>query len=402
MLLDGDMTNLIDMWQGDSGRWKRRIRRAALRHVFQENMILDAQKWHAEIFGVLRGALFTFDPDPALLHVPERQFACPDCHKQFTTPQGVHVHRRKMHGVFCPEHHLLDSATCPACLTYLWSTQRLQQHLAYMPRDGSPNACFAYLQQIGYAVSYAAESLPKAMKGQSRFDALPVAGPLGVGLPAQQRQAAALFEQVQQLRDTYNDYVEPADSVRAGLRLGDLLTAVSQRWFDDFCANGRKFQPADRLQDRWIDVIGKIPQEFEAWAIRTFLLWGKHVLPDIIANLWDDELEYYYDSEYADFVFDLDEYHLAERIMKLERRARLLRDPAPLPEAHRPVRPPQANAQPRSVPMMRVPRLFDDQEEWQADLLRVKWHDLPSDPAVPMVPDLAPRPSFVIVHLFAG
>ena len=158
MLLDGDMTNLIDMWQGDSGRWKRRIRRAALRHVFQENMILDAQKWHAEIFGVLRGALFTFDPDPALLHVPERQFACPDCHRQFTTPQGVHVHRRKMHGVFCPEHHLLDSATCPACLTYLWSTQRLQQHLAYMPRDGSPNACFAYLQKIGYAVSYAAES----------------------------------------------------------------------------------------------------------------------------------------------------------------------------------------------------------------------------------------------------
>ena len=88
--------------------------------------------------------------------------------------------------------------------------------------------------------------------------------------------------------------------------------------------------------------------------------------------------------------------------MKLERRARLLRDPAPLPEAHRPVHPPQANAQPRSVPMMRVPRLFEDQEEWQADLLRVKWHDLPPDPAIPMVPDLAPRPSFVIVHLFAG
>ena len=402
MLLDGDMTNLIDMWQGDSGRWKRRIRRAALRHVFQENMILDAQKWHAEIFGVLRGALFTFDPDPALLHVPEQQFDCPDCHRQFTTPQGVHVHRRKMHGVFCPEHHLLDSATCPACLTYLWSTQRLQQHLAYMPRDGSPNACFAYLQQIGYAVSYAAESLPKAMKGQTRFDALPVAGPLNAGLPAQQRQAAALLEQAQQLRAMYNDYVEPADPVRAGLRMGDLLTAVSQRWFDDFCAHGRKFHPADRLQDRWIDVIGKIPQEFEAWAIRTFLLWGKHVLPDIIANLWDGELEYYYDSEYADFVFDLDEYHLAERIMKLERRARLLRDPAPLPEAHRPVHPPQANAQPRSVPMMRVPRLFEDQEEWQADLLRVKWHDLPPDPAIPMVPDLAPRPSFVIVHLFAG
>lgn len=107
------------------------------------------------------------------------QFASPDCHRQFTSPQGVHVHRCKMHGVFCPEHHL---ATCPACLTYLWSTQRLQQHLAYMPRDGSPNACFAYLQQIGYAVSYAAEPLPKALRGQSRFDALPVAGPMAINV----------------------------------------------------------------------------------------------------------------------------------------------------------------------------------------------------------------------------
>jgi hypothetical protein len=95
---------------------------------------------------VLRQKAFTFQPDPACLQVQECFHQCPDCPRWFTTPQGVNTHRRKAHGVYCPEHHLLDSATCPACLTYLWSTQRLQQHLAYMPKDGSPNACFAYLQ----------------------------------------------------------------------------------------------------------------------------------------------------------------------------------------------------------------------------------------------------------------
>ena len=46
-----------------------------------------------------------------------------------------------------------------------------------MPRDGSPNPCFAYLQGIGYAVSYAPEAIPKVMRGQSRLDALPAEGP---------------------------------------------------------------------------------------------------------------------------------------------------------------------------------------------------------------------------------
>ena len=150
-LIDFDMTVLIEGWQHGAGKWKARVRRASRRHLFQDLMILEVQQWHADIFQLLRRNAFTFDPDPALLHLQERQYQCPDCERSFSTPQGVHTHRRKKHGVFCLEHHLLDSATCPACLTFLWNTQRLQQHLSYMPRNGLPNPCFAYLQQIGYA-----------------------------------------------------------------------------------------------------------------------------------------------------------------------------------------------------------------------------------------------------------
>ena len=271
-----------------------------------------------------------------------------------------------------------------------------------MPRDGSPNPCFAYLQSIGYAVSYAHEALPAVMRGQSRLDALPVAGPYGCGLTACQRQKAELQRQKQALEQIYNDFEQPDDYANAGARLGDLLTAVSQRWYDDYCTPGRHHSEVDRLQDRWIDVIGRLPQEFESWALRTFILLGRFILPDLIAGLLDGEMEYHFDNEYAEFVFQFDEYQIGERITQLAHRLRLLDAPAPLPEVHRPVRPPQCNAQPRSVPMQSVPRLFDEQEDWQTELLRVQWQDMPPDPMIPLVQGLEPRPCFVIVHLFSG
>lgn len=401
-LLQHDLTDLIDLWQQDRGKWKRRVRRACRRHLFQESMILEAQQWHAEIFAVLRSAHFAFLPDPAVLQMQQRHFPCPDCHRQFDTPQGVHLHRRKAHGIFCLEHHMLDSATCPACMTFLWSTQRLQQHLAYMPRDGSPNPCFAYLQSIGYAVSYSAEAIPTVMRGQSRLDALPVAGPAGSGITAHQRHIDELTALKHRLEAEYLEFEQPADPVGAGARLGDLLTVTTRNWYEDFCAGGRRFAASDRLQDRWIDVLGRIPNHFGSWAARTFILWGKHILPDLIAELWDGEMEYHYDLEFVEFVQDLDEYHLGERIAGITRRLRLLDGPAPAPTAHRPVRPAQHTAQPRSVPQHHVQRLFMEQEQWQQDLLQVQWDDMPTDPFVPMVPDLQPRPCFVVVHLFAG
>lgn len=100
LLLQDDLTELIDVWQRDTGRWRRRVRRAAQRHIFQEAMMLEVQQWHAEIFDVLRQTHYTFAPDPALLRMQRHLFPCPDCHRSFTTPQGVHTHRRRAHGVY--------------------------------------------------------------------------------------------------------------------------------------------------------------------------------------------------------------------------------------------------------------------------------------------------------------
>jgi hypothetical protein len=71
LLLQDQLTELIDVWQRDSGRWRRRVRRAAQRHIFQEAMILEVQQWHAEIFDVLRQTHCTFAPDPALMRIQQ-------------------------------------------------------------------------------------------------------------------------------------------------------------------------------------------------------------------------------------------------------------------------------------------------------------------------------------------
>lgn len=402
VLLEEDMTTLIEQWQSGTGNWKGRIKRAGQRHLFQEAMILEAQYWHAEIFAVLRKTQHVFQPDPAALHLQASLYPCPDCSRCFDTPQGMHTHRRKTHGVYCPEHHLLDSSTCPACLTCLWSTQRLQQHLSYMPRDGSPNPCFAYLQRIGFAVSYSAEALPRVMKGQSRLDALPSHGPFGHGPTRAERQLAALRAERAQLEAEYASYLRPDAEVTAGTKLGDLLTAASRRWYAAYCDRGKCFDESDTLQDRWIDVICRLPIEFEFWASETFLLWGYHVMPDLVAELLDGSAEYCFDEEFADLAAELRAREVRDRFAQLDRAIFQVSRPELPQQAHRPVRPVQQNAKPRSLPQHVVPRLFCEQQRWQSDLESVRWSEYPEDPCTPLVPGLAPRPSFIIVHLFAG
>ena len=402
MLCSPDHTALIDYWQQSPTLWKRRLHRAGKRHIFQETMMLEVQDWHAKIYTTLRTHHFTFQPDPAALHLQECHYPCPDCPRTFTTPQGVHVHRRKVHGVFSLEHHLLDSATCPACLRYFWSTQRLQQHLAYIPRAGTPNPCFALLRQRGYSVSYSAETLPSAMRGQSRLDSLTVQGPIYCGPTADQRELIRLRQVRSQLQQEYDNFEVPDDYLSRGDRLGHILTCVTQDWYASFCEHGHDPAAVPALQDIWIDVLCGLPTIFESWVARTFLAWGQHLLPDLIESLLDGDAERYIDEAFGDLAGDLHESRLTARITQLDYRIAALCAPTPDPGPHRPVRLQQRSGKPRSLPLQVVPRLFADQTTWHSDLEQVRWQDLPADPAVPRIEGLTPRPTFLIVHLFSG
>jgi hypothetical protein len=112
--------------------------------------------------------------------------------------------------------------------------------------------------------------------------------------------------------------MQPDSALDAGARLGDLLTFVTRRWYHDFVQASYRFEDVERPQDRWIDVICKLPPDYESWTARVFILWGRHILPDLIAELLDGEAEAYLDGEYADLVNEFDEYQMEERLRKLD------------------------------------------------------------------------------------
>lgn len=149
-----------------------------------------------------------------------------------------------------------------------------------------------------------------------------------------------------------------------GTRIAELLDHATLQWFRDFCDAGYSTTGIEGLQDRWIDLLCRLPSTFESWIARTFLDWGKYLMPDLLASLMDGEAERIIDEEFADLAFQLDEYQLEARIGRLHGHIRrLLADP-PADQPHRPVRPALLPGRARAKPHHAVPRLFADQEHW--------------------------------------
>ena len=229
-----------------------------------------------------------------------------------------------------------------------------------------------------------------------------MAGPLFAGPTCAQRELSRLAALRDQLLAEFRDFAVPDNFASKGSRLADVLSATTQRWYRDFCANQYQLADVPTLQDLWIDVLCSLPMEFESWVARTFLAWGQHILPEILATLMDGEAETIIDTAFGDLAGDLHESRLAARIAQIEIRIRALQAPDGDPCPHRPVRVSTGPAGVRSLPMFVVPRLFEEQSHWHDGLQQIEWLDIPDDPPVPQILDLAPRPTFIIAHLFSG
>ena len=183
-----DLTAIIDYWQQDHIPWKSLLKRAVRRHRQQEAMMFEVHRAHDTVLTTLRAAGATFLPDCHQALPGDRVADHPcECGRTFTSAQGLALHRRKQHGLHAPEHDLVAGATCPACLQYLWTSNRLALHLAYIPRGGGANPCHAYLRSIGYSATFASEVAPPALAGALRMDALRTEGPCLRALPHQQQ-----------------------------------------------------------------------------------------------------------------------------------------------------------------------------------------------------------------------
>ena len=122
-----DLTAVIDYWQQEGIPWKSHLKRVVKKHKLQEEMMSEVHMAHDTILKTLRQAGATFVPDSDQVFGHPRaasSFDC-TCGRSFNTPQGLALHRWKVHGIHAPEHAFVTGATCPACLQYFWSSNRL-------------------------------------------------------------------------------------------------------------------------------------------------------------------------------------------------------------------------------------------------------------------------------------
>ena len=80
---------------------------------------------------------------------------------------------------FSVEHQFLQGCACLHCGKFLWSTQRLQQHLAYIPKALGYNPCFHALQSQARQVPDCRvdEGCTTSFAGLHRRDCLQTEGP---------------------------------------------------------------------------------------------------------------------------------------------------------------------------------------------------------------------------------
>ena len=397
-----DITQTIEYWQQENMPWKSLLKKAVRRHKLQEEIMSDVHAAHDHVLKTLRQAGATFTPDVEQVFGSTRDavHGC-ECGRTFSTPQGLALHRRKVHGIHAPEHAFIAGATCPACLQFFWSSNRLAMHLSCMPRGGGANPCFAFLSRVGFRVPHEAQSLPLALKGAVRLDALQLAGPLPQLMPYQMEQLARIDSELQEQMEELTPDNVPDDPLEAGMRLGETLAAGTQRWVETFCA--RELETVPDLIDWWFGCLATFGPALEDWAAETFVAWGEHWLPEISARAMDGEVEFALDDAFCEIVDLLPCTLIKRRISFLRQQQRRLQEEmAAPPRPYRPVRRGTANPKECSATMHAVPSLFAAQALWQKQFRTISWCDLPRERGIPLLSAQGERPCMLVVHLFSG
>eukprot|EP00435_Cladocopium_sp_Y103_P042722 s918_g11.t2 len=287
-----NLTEPIEFWQNGGRGWKATVRRLGRRHLFQEKMMMEVKGWHRIIFQTLERAGATFCPHPAatLQCGQLENFPC-FCGRTFSTAVGLATHQRKMHDIFSAEHSLLSGATCPACMRFFWTTQRLQQHLAYVSRKTGRNECFQQLRRAGYVAEYERVARPQHLQGLDRANWVQSHGPANL-LPDQRIDEIARIEQsLNHLQHAYSTCRTPHNEEVLSTELFQAWTKGTWQWLEDFRRSGYDACVLPTLGDRWIDGFGTVDVAFDMWVELQFRDWGQKVLGDVIAQFEDGEAE---------------------------------------------------------------------------------------------------------------
>ena len=404
-----DLTDLYALWPDPAFPWPRLVKKAWKLHLCQNAIIADAKMLHSRIFKNLREAGATFNNDSVDPEILDTSFDC-FCGKQFMTKRGLLAHQRKTHRIFSVERKFLQGCTCLHCGKFLWTTQRLQQHLAYIPKGLGYNPCFAALSAQERVVDYdrVDHGASSSFVGLHRREALQVQGlPVDPCTPQDARRAVIL-EELDRCFDRLSIKHQPVDPELASVGLGDQLTYVTLQWFYQHYPHGPSDIERQLLADAWIQVLcdfafaNDATTELDPWIEMIFLAWGEHWLPDVLGGLEHGVAEADIDVLFADFAAELERFQLLARVAHLEHSLQYCA-PTP-PVGHRPLQSDRLFKHPKvsSKVHLAVPRAFAQQTEWQQALRCLHFFDLPRECATPKLVLADGSCAYLVIHLFSG
>ena len=397
-----DIESLKDYWCLQGHRWKRTLMKVTRRHLVQEQTMEQVKQYHRTFFKTLRSSGANFWPDPFAMTGSDLTYSCA-CGRAFSTGQGLATHKRKAHGIFSPEHQFLQGATCPHCLKFFWSTQRLQQHLRYIPRKLGYNACFAALLAAGYTADYEAVPRPRHVQGLQRVETQPTFGPHMRQATSHDKALDRWGLELTELEAEDEVMVVPRNQETTITALHGQWSQVTLTWFMDFTL--RNYEPAlsRNLPDLWIDVFVKQEDDIEDWLQDAFLDWGTVALPDVLSTWEDGEAEILVETEYYRFIVDFPRYQRQTRISELRR---LLAQPAvPYELSQQPHRAPRpvGSLGPSTKPAFPgIERAYGQQQTWHDRLRDVNWSDTIEPKPLPVWKEVRAKLEVVVAHLFSG
>ena len=401
-----NLTELIEYWQSGNREWRVRVKRAWRRYHAQEHMMFELIGMHKTFFRTLQKNGATFSPSPVDGNeMDSGEFAC-HCGHTFTTAQGLACHKRFRHHEFAPEHAFIKSNTCPACLKFFWSRQRLYLHLAYIPRGTGINECFQKLCRSGFQdasdIVLPFQKLPARVRGLARVETLQAAGPLPMTADARATEVCILKSELGRLQEDLIITETPSDPNQASANLRDILSRVTMDWFQQFCEAGFDADLIQTLPDLWLAELGGPEGEFAEWHEAEFMGWGQDALPDVIAEFVDGVAESLVDEAFSDLVALFPRFDTMGRIAHIKARIRFLEDEQQKLFPHRPIHIGSANVRERFSTAAHVPARFEEQTQLFQKVRSAQWLDLPQADQLPIWRHIQEEPVFLIAHLFSG
>ena len=397
-----DLTALFDYWQSGTPEWRKRVKRAFRRFQQQEHMMQQMHRLHGQFMKALNSCA-SFRDVPFDQPDFEEDHKC-FCGRCFTTPQGLATHKRKAHQIGAIEKHLIDGPTCPSCLKFFWSRQRLYQHLSYIPRRTKVNQCFQDLQKRGFRVLEDLSHVPSSQpRGLHRTEALQALGPHMQPKDSRSNELLLTCQRLAQVEEAIFCIREPPDADEQMSAYWQCLTAATEGWFQRFCDSGYDASSITHLPDAWLDVAATADPDFPEWLESVYIGWGERCLEDVIAHFEDGEAESLVDTAYADFIFEFPRMQaLSEAAFLRQKIGRLECEQG----SHFPHRLPRfgaANAKERTQTALKIPSLFEQQEEWLDKVRAFKFDTIPDCNSIPSsVEARSGLPVFLVVHLFSG